>query len=284
MRKPETIWKLIAQKPWAALAAMLLVLVQAVLNVSEVVILEHFINGFSNFQWMQSVLFAIVLSAVCCFYYFQTPMLSYLNDKIRLQLRARLEQAVVEKTERISVAALEDADSMPPAFHVIKGEGIVFRYPGQEKPVLDGLDFTFYAGKNYALAGENGCGKTTLIKLLMGFYQPESGVITIDGGDIKEMGFAKLQSYFSAAFQDASRYDYTIRENIFISSLGTERREEETRRAEVLVTHRLGAVRSADRIIVLEHGSIVEMGSFEQLMKLQNHFYHIWNEQAKWYQ
>lgn len=52
MRKPETIWKLIAKKPWAALAAMLLVLVQAVLNVSEVVILEHFINGFSNFQWM----------------------------------------------------------------------------------------------------------------------------------------------------------------------------------------------------------------------------------------
>jgi len=69
----------------------------------------------------------------------------------------------------------EGGSSAPPTFHVIKGENIVFRYPGQEKPVLDGLDFTFYAGKNYALVGENSCGKTTLIKLLMGFSSAQRG-------------------------------------------------------------------------------------------------------------
>ena len=52
----------------------------------------------------------------------------------------------------------------------------------------------------------------------------------------------------------------------------------------ILVTHRLGAVRSADKIIVLDNGSIAESGNFEQLMEQQGHFYHIWNEQAKWYQ
>lgn len=110
-------------------------------------------------------------------------------------------------------------DEKTPKFHVIRGENLVFRYPGQEKPVLDGLNFAFYAGKNYALVGENGCGKSTLIRLLMGFYQPQSGKITIDGEDINGMEFGRLQQYFSAVFQDFNRYDYTIRENICMSNL-----------------------------------------------------------------
>lgn len=87
---------------------------------------------------------------------------------------------------------------------------------------MDGLDFVFHAGKHYALAGENGCGKTTLVKLLMGFYRPESGTITIDGVNIQEMEFGELQRYFSAVFQDFNRYDYTIKENIVISCMGKE--------------------------------------------------------------
>lgn len=54
-------------------------------------------------------------------------------------------------------------------------------------------------------------------------------------------------------------------------------------RTVVLVTHRLGAVRNMDKIIVLEHGSIAEEGSFEALLEQRGYFYHIWNEQAKWY-
>lgn len=52
----------------------------------------------------------------------------------------------------------------------------------------------------------------------------------------------------------------------------------------ILVTHRLGAVRNADKIIVMEKGSIAEMGSFDELMRLNGNFYHIWTEQTKWYQ
>lgn len=55
-------------------------------------------------------------------------------------------------------------------------------------------------------------------------------------------------------------------------------------RTVILVTHRLGAVHSADKIIVLDHGSIIESGNFEQLMEQRGHFYYIWNEQVKWYQ
>lgn len=110
-------------------------------------------------------------------------------------------------------------------FHEIKGENLVFRYPGQEKPVIEGLNFTFQSGRNYALVGENGCGKSTFIKLLMGLYQPEKGVITVDGEDIRTMEFGRLQGLFSAVFQDFNRYDYTIRENIVLSDLGEEEEE-----------------------------------------------------------
>ncbi len=55
-------------------------------------------------------------------------------------------------------------------------------------------------------------------------------------------------------------------------------------RTVVLVTHRLGAVRTADQIIVLEHGKIVEAGNFDELMEKKGRFSYIWKEQMKWYQ
>ncbi|MDE6943865.1 MAG: ATP-binding cassette domain-containing protein, partial [Lachnospiraceae bacterium] len=52
----------------------------------------------------------------------------------------------------------------------------------------------------------------------------------------------------------------------------------------ILVTHRLGAVRNADKIIVMNNGRIAEMGTFDELMGLQGYFHNIWTEQTKWYQ
>lgn len=434
MGKEKSVWYLIAKKPYIAYIAIGLVVVQAILGVVEVVVLKGFVDSVSSLQWQEGVFFAIGLSGIYAFYYLQTPLLNYLNQKMGLQLRTCLEDMIIEKMVSVSMAALEDKENQSlirrlqdkpekrytdgffsvlqilggilgmlgifslildhlsfflpvivlllglmvmvfrfigmikvnlyqtrqeigrrgeylsgilfernlaqekklfgythyiqklyeeeniqsgkrmlvsiliynvilwlydnitylfsasayflfliplyrgeiaigfyiaiiPAltklgnffvlvgskywptyreyqacfadlskfydlpeqcdrkservisFQIIKGENIVFRYPGQEKPVLDGLNFTFYIGKNYALVGENGCGKTTLIKLLLGFYQPESGTITIDGKDIQEMAFAERQSLFSAVFQDFNRYFYTIKENIFISNL-----------------------------------------------------------------
>lgn len=136
--------------------------------------------------------------------------------------------ALEELEEQFYVPAIKErcnsessqAGQRTPTFHEIRGENIVFCYPGNDKPVLNGLNFTFHVGKNYALVGENGCGKSTFVKLLMGFYKPESGKITIDGKDIWEMEFSELQSCYSAIFQDFNRYDYTIRENIVMSAPG----------------------------------------------------------------
>lgn len=130
------------------------------------------------------------------------------------------EQFYIPVRKKNSNSESSQAGQRPWTFHEIRGENIVFRYSGSDKPVLNGLNFTFRAGKNYALVGENGCGKSTFVKLLMGFYKPESGKITIDGKDIQEMEFSELQSCYSAVFQDFNRYDYTIRENIVMSALG----------------------------------------------------------------
>ena len=51
----------------------------------------------------------------------------------------------------------------------------------------------------------------------------------------------------------------------------------------ILVTHRLGAVRNADKILVMENGSIAEMGNFDELIRLKGSFHNIWTEQTKWY-
>lgn len=449
MNKPKSVWNLMLQRPFSAVLAVFLVIMQAILTVAEVVVLENFIDNFSGFYWKQAVLFSILISFIYAFQYIQSPLLGWLNNRACLQIRTYLDSIIIEKVSRISVAALEnkdnqalltrlqdkpekryingffavlqilggimgmvgvlglvinhvpffllvilvllglmvvafrligknkiklyharqeigrcsdylsnllferrlaqekklfgythyiqtlyeeeninsnkklfgsiffanmviwvydnitylfsasayilfliplykgnidiglyiaiipaltrlgaffvsvgsnywptykeyqacfadinklnelpeqyyvhsEVDNTPPMFHVIKGENIVFRYPGQEKPVLNGMNFAFYAGKNYALVGENGCGKTTLIKLLMGLYKPCSGRITIDGEDIQEMSFERLQSFFSAVFQDFNRYYFTIRENIEISSLGKEKQDSRLQQA-----------------------------------------------------
>lgn len=59
--------------------------------------------------------------------------------------------------------------------------------------------------------------------------------------------------------------------------------EESKNKTVVFVTHRLGAVRHADRIIYIENGSVTESGSFDELLKQRGGFYYLWNEQKKWY-
>lgn len=82
-KKPKTVWNLIIQKPCAALSVIAFILISAVLNVMEVLVLERFIENFSVFHWRQSLCFAVLFSGICAFYYIQTPFSDYLKQKIR---------------------------------------------------------------------------------------------------------------------------------------------------------------------------------------------------------
>ena len=105
--------------------------------------------------------------------------------------------------------------AVPPAVREsIHFDGVTFRYPGSERAALDNFSVTFPAGKTVALVGENGMGKSTLIKLLCRFYDPEQGSITWDGRDLRELSLAELRRSVTVLFQEPVHYHETARNNI----------------------------------------------------------------------
>jgi len=95
----------------------------------------------------------------------------------------------------------------------VEAQAVRFSYePGRE--ILHGVDFTAPQGKVVAIVGETGCGKTTLINLLMRFYDVDSGRITLDGQLISVLPRADLRRAYTMVLQDAWLFHGTIRENI----------------------------------------------------------------------
>jgi len=112
----------------------------------------------------------------------------------------------------------------PKPFPVPMKEGIVFdnvgfRYPGSENWALRGLSFTIPAGETLALVGENGAGKTTIVKLLTRLYDPDEGRITIDGVDLRDFAGRDLRQHVSVIFQDFLRYSFSAAENIGVGRI-----------------------------------------------------------------
>ena len=93
-------------------------------------------------------------------------------------------------------------------------EHVGFTYPGTEKTVLEGVSFHFEPGQSTALVGHNGAGKTTIIKLLLRFYDPTSGRILLDGVDLREYDLADLRRRMGVIFQDFVQYELTAGENV----------------------------------------------------------------------
>jgi ATP-binding cassette subfamily B protein len=91
---------------------------------------------------------------------------------------------------------------------------VSFSYPGNDRLVLDNLSFQLRQGERVALIGENGQGKTTIVKLLTRLYEPTSGRILLDGVDLREYSIEDLCSITGVIFQDFMRYDMAARDNI----------------------------------------------------------------------
>ena len=96
----------------------------------------------------------------------------------------------------------------------IRFEGVGFTYPGAVKPALTGVDLHIHPGESLALVGENGSGKTTLIKLLTRLYSPDQGRILLDGLDLEAWNEETLRQRIGVIFQDFSRYQFLVGENI----------------------------------------------------------------------
>ncbi|EMB45402.1 hypothetical protein HMPREF9730_01222 [Treponema denticola AL-2] len=240
----------------------------------------------------------------------------------------------------------------------IEFKNVSFTYPETEKEILKNVSFKLEQGKSYALVGENGAGKTTITKLLLGLYKNYSGEILINGVNIKDIqDFNKL---FSVAFQDFAKYEITLRENIIFDkasvfdeeilkqmhelffditkfekgldtdlgylsenninmSIGEWQKiallrsffalgnyyilDEPTAsldpdaeskvynnflkfisgKSSIIITHRLGAAKLADEILVLSDGSIVEKGSHDELERADGLYKEMYEAQKGWY-
>jgi ABC-type multidrug transport system fused ATPase/permease subunit len=223
----------------------------------------------------------------------------------------------------------------------IRFREVSFAYTPGAPLVLDRVDLTIAAGTSLALVGVNGAGKTTIAKLLCRLYDPQQGAIEIDGIDLRELDIESWRTRLSAVFQDFTRFEWPLRDNVAprggrdeavqdalskagadrLASLDTvlgrgytggtdlsggqwqrvaiaralcavslgagvvlldeptaqldvrgeaeifERVLAATRHATtILISHRFSTVRQADRIVVLEHGRIIESGSHRELM------------------
>ena len=96
----------------------------------------------------------------------------------------------------------------------IEFRDVCFRYPGAQKDVIHHLNLKVQAGENIALVGVNGAGKTTLVKLLCGFYRPDSGQIYINGKEISAYPARTYRALLGAVFQDRMLMAASVEENV----------------------------------------------------------------------
>ncbi len=140
---------------------------------------------------------------------------------------ANLVQSGVASAERVFElldAEEQSADAAAPAEPVhVRGEvafeEVSFRYEA-DKPLIDGLTLTVSPGQTVAIVGPTGAGKTTLVNLLMRFYEVNDGRITLDGADIAQLSREELRSHIGMVLQDTWLFGGTIAENIAYGSEG----------------------------------------------------------------
>ena len=112
--------------------------------------------------------------------------------------------------------------ALPAPRPIVRGfefRDVTFTYPGVSRRVLNGLNFHLHAGERVALIGENGEGKTTLVKLMTRLYDPSEGQILLDGIDLREYDLDDLYREIGVIFQDFMRYEMTARENIAVGQI-----------------------------------------------------------------
>jgi len=114
------------------------------------------------------------------------------------------------------------ANALPAPRPIVAGfefRNVSFSYPGSPRLILARLNFRLRPGERVALIGENGQGKTTIVKLITRLYDPTEGQILLDGVDLREYSLEDLYREIGVIFQDFMRYEMTARENIAVGQI-----------------------------------------------------------------
>ncbi len=246
------------------------------------------------------------------------------------------------------------AVTLPPIKGEVRFEQVDFAYDPKQ-PLITNFNFTAAPGETVAIVGQTGAGKSTLVNLLMRFYDVDSGKITIDGIDIRHLKRDELRQSFGMVLQDTWLFDASLRENL---TYGNEKASDEeiyaalkkaymydyvmrlpqqletqigqegikisegqrqlltiartmisdppmlildeatssvdtlteqkiqdaflqmmTGHTSFIIAHRLSTIRSADTILVMDHGHIVEQGRHEELLQNKGPYYGLYHAQ-----
>jgi ATP-binding cassette subfamily B protein len=126
-------------------------------------------------------------------------------------------------------AGASTADGMPVTG--ISLESVTFRYPGSDQPAVDGLDLWIPAGASLALVGENGAGKTTIVKLLARCHDPDRGRICVDGIPLGDLDPHAWRRQLAMVFQDFLRFELSARDNVAFGRVDDQLSESQLRAA-----------------------------------------------------
>jgi ATP-binding cassette subfamily B protein len=127
---------------------------------------------------------------------------------------AAAERIIELLDEQPSVTAPERPIALGRARGQLHLDHVSFAYPQTQTDVLNGVSFTVEAGQTTAIVGTSGAGKTTLLKLLLRFYDPTAGKITLDGHDLRELDPDELRANIAIVLQETLLLDGTIADNI----------------------------------------------------------------------
>ena len=149
--------------------------------------------------------------------YFTSPVSELISMQMSIQ-----EASISMKrlTEIMDYESEQDDDREYTEMESMEGDiefkDVTFRY-GNRTPALDHISFTIPQGKKVALVGSSGSGKSTITKLLLKYYEPESGTISVNGVDLDEYSNASVRRCISYVPQNVELFSKTIFENIRIS-------------------------------------------------------------------
>nr|EEZ2506956.1 peptidase domain-containing ABC transporter [Escherichia coli] len=124
--------------------------------------------------------------------------------------------------ERIADIALHEKEEKKPEIEIVahmgpislETNGLSYRYDSQSAPIFSALSLSVAPGESVAITGASGAGKTTLMKVLCGLFEPDSGRVLINGIDIRQIGINNYHRMIACVMQDDRLFSGSIRENI----------------------------------------------------------------------
>ena len=184
-----------------------------------------------------------------------------------LQSASASAKRVFEILDELEEIENEVDEALPEVFHgEVTFEHVDFAY-SPDKPLIKDLNFTVKAGQTVAIVGPTGAGKTTLINLLMRFYDVNAGAIKIDGVDTKKMARSDVRSLFGMVLQDAWLYEGTIADNIRFGKLAATDYEVVVAAKTANVDHFIRTMPEGYEMFINSEGDNISLGQ-KQLMTI----------------